>query len=98
MTWCLQRRSLLPGKAARRHFHLEMAQKKATKARTEPFNVIGTARESGKTQTKVFDRKMRDTAESCRVQGLQFFPLAIETLGGFHSAAKVDRSASKEEL
>ena len=71
---------------------------KTTKARTEPFNVIGTARESGKTQTKVFDRKMRDTAESCRVQGLQFFPLAIETLGGFHSAAKVDRSASKEEL
>ena len=52
-----------------------------------PSNVHGAAREAGKALTKAFDRKMRDTAEACRTQGLQFFPLAVETLGGFHSVA-----------
>ena len=52
-----------------------------------PSNVLGAAREAGKALTKAFDRKMRDTAEACRTQGLQFFPLAVETLGGFHSVA-----------
>ena len=28
---------------------------------------------------------MRDTAEACRAQGLLFLPMAMETLGGFHT-------------
>ena len=31
--------------------------------------------------------KVKLTADACRTQGLQFFPLAVETLGGFHSVA-----------
>ena len=50
-------------------------------------HVAGAAAEAGKTLAKAYDRKMRDTAEACRTQGLQFFPLAVETLGGFHSVA-----------
>ena len=30
---------------------------------------------------------MRDTEEACRQQGLVFFPVALETLGGLHSVA-----------
>ena len=50
-------------------------------------NVLGASREAGKSLTKAYERKMRDTAEACRTQGLLFLPIAIETLGGFHSVA-----------
>ena len=36
---------------------------------------------------KASKRKMRDTAEACRSQGLTFLPVAMETLGGLHSTA-----------
>ena len=49
--------------------------------------VAGAAAEAGKTLSKAYDRKMRDTAEACRTQGLKFSPLAVETLGGFHCVA-----------
>ena len=52
-----------------------------------PSNVLGASREAGKSLAKAYDRKMRDTAEACRTQGLLFLPIAIETLGGFHSVA-----------
>ena len=52
-----------------------------------PSNVLGASREAGRSLTKAYERKMRDTAEACRVQGLLFLPIAIETLGGFHSVA-----------
>lgn len=52
-----------------------------------PTNVAGAAREAGKALVKAFERKMRDTAEACRSQGLTFLPVAMETLGGLHSTA-----------
>ena len=36
---------------------------------------------------KAYDRKMRDTADACRQQGLVFLPIALETLGGMHHLA-----------
>ena len=30
---------------------------------------------------------MRDTADTCRQQGLVFLPIAVETLGGLHQVA-----------
>ena len=45
------------------------------------------AAETGKTLSKAYDRKMTDTTESWRTQGLKFSLLAVETLRGFHCAA-----------
>ena len=50
-------------------------------------NVTRAAAEPGSSLTKAFDRKRRETAEACQQQGLVFFPVALETLGGFHSVA-----------
>ena len=36
---------------------------------------------------KAYDKKMRDTADACRQQGLVFLPIALETLGGMHHLA-----------
>ena len=36
------------------------------------------------TGTQAHSRKVRDTAEACRQQGLVFLPIAFETLGGMH--------------
>ena len=36
---------------------------------------------------KACQRKLRDTADACRLEGLVFLPFAMETLGGFHSGA-----------
>ena len=36
---------------------------------------------------QAYDRKMRDTADACRQQGLVFLPIALETLGGMHHQA-----------
>ena len=45
-----------------------------------------TARKGGALD-KAYDRKMRDTADACRQQGLVFLPIALETLGGMHHLA-----------
>ena len=45
-----------------------------------------TARPGGALE-KAYDRKMRDTADACRQQGLVFLPIALETLGGMHHLA-----------
>ena len=37
--------------------------------------------------TFAFDRKARGAAEDCRRQGIAFLPLAVESFGGWHSAA-----------
>ena len=45
-----------------------------------------TARQGGALD-QAYDRKMRDTADACRQQGLVFLPIALETLGGMHHQA-----------
>ena len=50
-------------------------------------NVAGAAAEAGASLEKAFQRKVRDTAEACRLEGLVFLPVAVETLGGFHTGA-----------
>ena len=50
-------------------------------------NVAGAAAEAGASLAKACQRKLRDTADACRREGLVFLPFAIETLGGFHSGA-----------
>ena len=86
---------LLPGSAARpgdvliRRWHngQDVAVDVTVASPLSPTYVAGAAAEAGKTLSKAYDRKMRDTAEACRTQGLKFFPLAVETLGGFHCVA-----------
>ena len=50
-------------------------------------NVRSAAAEAGSALAKAYSRKVRDTEEACRQQGLVFFPVALETLGGLHSVA-----------
>ena len=50
-------------------------------------NVAGAAAEAGASLIKAYQRKLRDTAEACRQEGLVFLPFAMETLGGLHSGA-----------
>ena len=50
-------------------------------------NVAGAAAEAGASLAKAYQRKLRDTAEACRQEGLVFLPFAMETLGGLHSGA-----------
>ena len=52
-----------------------------------PSNVAGAAAEAGSSLTKACKRKVRETAEACRQEGIVFLPFAVETLGGFHSGA-----------
>ena len=52
-----------------------------------PSNVAGAATNAGASLSKAYERKVRDTAEACRNQGLVFLPFAMETLGGLHSGA-----------
>ena len=35
----------------------------------------------------ISQRKLRETAQACRQDGLVFLPFAMETLGGFHAGA-----------
>ena len=49
--------------------------------------VVGAAAEAGSTLEKACQRKLRETAEACRQEGLVFLPIAMETLGGFHAGA-----------
>ena len=50
-------------------------------------NVAGAAAKAGASLEKACQRKVRDTAEACRQEGIVFLPFAIETLGGFHPGA-----------
>ena len=52
-----------------------------------PSNVVGAAASAGASLSKAYERKIKETAEACRVQGLVFLPFAMETLGGLHSGA-----------
>ena len=52
-----------------------------------PSNVAGAAALPGASLAKACQRKVRDTAEACRLEGVVFLPFALETLGGFHSGA-----------
>ena len=38
-------------------------------------------------QVLLWQRKVRDTADACRREGLVFLPFAMETLGGLHPGA-----------
>ena len=51
-------------------------------------NVEGAV-QPGASLTKAVQRKLRDTEEACRLEGLEFLPFAVETLGGFHTGAVV---------
>ena len=51
---------------------------------TSPLAVSNVA---GASLAKSYQRKLRDTAEVCRQEGLVFLPFAMETLGGLHSGA-----------
>ena len=50
-------------------------------------NVAGAAAKAGASLAKACLRKKRETEDACRQEGLVFLPFALETLGGFHSAA-----------
>ena len=50
-------------------------------------NVSAAAAEAGAALTKACQRKLRETADACRQEGLVFLPFAMETLGGLHSGA-----------
>ena len=50
-------------------------------------NVVGAAAKAGSALEKACQRKLRDTAEACRQEGLAFLPFAVETLGGLHAGA-----------
>ena len=49
--------------------------------------VVDAAAKAGSTLEKACQRKLRETAEACRQEGLVFLPFAVETLGGFHAGA-----------
>ena len=59
------------------HFEVEGIPKATAQAATTP----------GYALTFAFDRKARGAAKDCGRQGIAFFPLAVESLGGWHSAA-----------
>ena len=52
-----------------------------------PSNVVEAAAEAGAALAKAYNRKMKDTAEACRREGIAFLPFAMETLGGLHPGA-----------
>ena len=49
--------------------------------------LVQAATTPGYALTFAFDRKARGAAEECRRQGIAFLPLAVESFGGWHSAA-----------
>ena len=50
-------------------------------------NVEAAAAKAGAALDKACDRKLRETADACRQEGLVFLPFAVETLGGLHPGA-----------
>ena len=59
-------------------------------------NVEGAV-EPGVSLTKAVQRKLRDTEEACRQEGLEFLPFAVETLGGFHAGAVVAAALARSK-
>ena len=60
---------------------------------TNPFQitkVAGAATTPGYALTVAFNRKMAGAAEDCRKADIDFIPLAVESLGGFHVRAIVE--------
>ena len=47
------------------------------------------AAEAGASLDKAVKRKLRDTEDACRQEGLVFLPFAVETLGGLHAGAVI---------
>ena len=52
-----------------------------------PFNVVEAAAEAGAALAEAYNRKMKDTAEACRHEGIAFLPFAMKTFGGLHPGA-----------
>ena len=50
-------------------------------------HVAGAASVAGSALVKAVDRKTQGAAEQCHQQGLEFLPMAVETLGGLHKVA-----------
>ena len=50
-------------------------------------NVAGAEAQAGASLAKACQRKVGDTADACRREGLVFLPFAMETLGGLHPGA-----------
>ena len=50
-------------------------------------NVSAAAAKAGAALDKACQRKLRETADACRQEGLVFLPFAMETLGGLHVGA-----------
>ena len=44
----------------------------------------------GHALTFAYQRKLRGAAEDCRRESIAFLPLAVESLGGWHSAAEAE--------
>ena len=52
-----------------------------------PTIVDGAVVTAGHAVVEAHRRKMTSTAEDCRREGIVFLPLAVESLGGWHSVA-----------
>ena len=50
-------------------------------------NLAAATARLGGALDKAYNRKMHDTADACREQGLVFFPIAFKALGGVHRIA-----------
>ena len=50
-------------------------------------NVSAAAARAGAALESACQRKLRETADACRQEGLVFLPFAMETLGGLHAGA-----------
>jgi sirohydrochlorin ferrochelatase len=58
--------------------------------------LVKAAAEAGYATEAAYKKKMADSAEDCRREGIVFLPLAAESLGGWHPVAvqQVDKLAS----
>jgi hypothetical protein len=58
--------------------------------------VAGAAVTPGHAAEAAYRRKMADSADDCEREGIEFFPLAAESLGGWHPVAvqQVDKLAA----
>ena len=57
-------------------------------------NVAAAAVKAGAALESACKRKLRETADLCRQEGLVFLPFVMETLGGLHSGAVRQISAA----
>jgi hypothetical protein len=49
--------------------------------------VVGAAATPGHALNHRYGTKMSGSAEDCRLEGIQFLPVVVETLGGWHEGA-----------